>query len=376
MLPDYDRLELDGVCQLALSSGTSGIPKAIKITSKIIVSICICAASKGSLVVTSDDVALVAQPLAHTGGLHFAFLFAYAGANLVVTDYPGSTGLLKISEKYRLIVAFAVPSVLNFLSKYDQLEQFDLSSLKYILTGATTPNFEAIDKLIKRSGNSSIVVKNVFGTSETQGMVFCTNDFMKSKIESVGVAMPGVCFKIVDLDDSSKVITEPHKSGQLLLKQFYPYLLYFNSPQKTKESLTTDGFYMTGDLASFDDNFNIYILSRIKDVVKYRGFSVSPAELEAVLMESPLVADCAVVAEPHEAHVEIPVAFIVPSETEKSIARDVLETSLLELVSQSVAEHKRIRKVYFLERIPRNANGKVLKRILRDTFTKDGTTNQ
>ena len=108
--------------------------------------------SEGSLSYTPSDITLVAQPLAHVGGQNFAFLNACAkGPTLIVTDYPGSVGLLKITQKYRMTHIIAVPTVLNFLAKYEDLESCDLTSLKCILTGASSPNFEMISLLLKRN---------------------------------------------------------------------------------------------------------------------------------------------------------------------------------------------------------------------------------
>ena len=357
---------------MVLSSGTSGAPKAIKMTSRMIINNCICAAAKGALVYNSSDVSVLAQPLSHAGGHNLWFLdVIYSGANFVVVDQPDPVGLLEITQKFKLTHLIAVPSVINFLAKYEHLESFDLSSLKYILTGGTTPNFESVDKVVKRSGNSSVVVKNIYGITEAGAIVFCTNNYIESKLESIGVSLPGFLFKLVEVDDPSKVISVPDRPGELLLKHPVPYLLYFNAPEQTEQSLTSDGFFKTGDMATFDQNFNLYIISRIKDVVKFRGFSVSPGELEDVLMESSLVLDCSVVAEPHAVHVEIPVAFVVPSESGKVISKELIEKTLIDFVASSVAEHKRIWKVYVLDEIPRNTNKKVLKRVLRDGLMEE-----
>ncbi len=369
--PSYDKSELDGICQLLLSSGTSGAPKPIKMTFATILNSCIALAAKGAFTYSQNDISLLAQPLAHVGGQNCSFLcVAYSGANFLVTDYPGSVGLLEMAQKYKLTHVIAVPAVLNFLAKFEHLEKYDISSVKCIQTGASAPNFEAIDKILKRSGNPSIFVRHLYGASEMAGLIFTTNDFMTSKVESIGVALPGTNFKIVDVDDTSKVITEPGKQGELIVKQAFDYILYFNDPKKTKESLTADGFYKTGDMAYFDEDFNVYISSRIKDVIKFRGFSISPVELEDILMEHCFVLDCSVVGEPHDIHEAVPVAFVVPSEAGKKVPHDELAKTLIDLVAASVAEFKRIWKVYTIDKIPRNGNGKVLKRDLRDLLKK------
>ena len=129
-----------------------GPPKAIKATAGLITYNILALASKGTFVYSPSDVSLVAQPLAHVGGQNFSFLsVTYHGPTLVVTDYPGSVGLLEMTQKYKMTHTIAVPAVLNFLAKYDQLEKYDLSTLKYILTGASKPNFDMISLLLKRA---------------------------------------------------------------------------------------------------------------------------------------------------------------------------------------------------------------------------------
>ena len=356
---------------MLLSSGTSGSPKAIRVSPRMIMNSGIITSAKGVLSCSKNDVSLVAQPLAHAGGQNFAFLaVAFNGPDLLVTDYPGTTGLLEMLQKYKLTHIFAVPAVVNAMAKVHDLETYDLSSLKCLMIGGSTPNFEMIQQIMKRSNVTSFTAKNVFGISECANAIFISNDFLESSADSVGVSLPSISFKIVDLENRSKVITEPNIEGELLLKQFYPHLLYFNDPKKTADSLTEDGFYTTGDFARLDETFNLYICGRIKDVVKYRGFSVSPAEIEEVLMENDLIDDCSVVAKPDEKCFEIPVAFVVLSDKGKAKTEEETSKELIEFVAKSVAEHKQLRGVYVIDKIPRNGNGKILKRELRGALLK------
>ena len=114
-----------------------------------------------------------------------------------------------------------------------------------------------------------------------------------------------------------------------------------------------------------DTNNNIFVSGRIKDVVKFRGFSVSPAEIEDILMSNPLVADCAVVGEKNEEHGEIPVAFVVASSEGKKSPSDELKSSLKKFVADNIANHKKIHKVYIIDKLPRSGSGKILKRELK-----------
>ena len=269
-----------------------------------------------------------------------------------------------------MTVVFAVPSVLNSIAKSDCFDEYNLTSLKYIVTGATNPTFETLQKIKSSCNNDKLRIKHAYGATEMYGMTFNANDYFETNPESIGVALPGVSFKIADLNNDQKFIIEPGKKGELYTKQFEPYALYFNDAEKTKSSLTEDGFYKTGDLAYFDENFNLFICGRIKDVIKYRGFSISPAEIEEVIMKSPLVSDCSVIGQPDKVNEEIAVAFVVRSIAATNITKGELETEVINVVASSVAEHKKIRRVYEIESIPRNGNGKVLKTELRELCIK------
>ena len=368
--PVYNREELQDICSMLFSSGTSGVPKSIKIDRKSLISGCLTNTFPGFATQTHQDVTLVAQPIAHIGGLTIFFFSAFQGANLVITDYPGSTGLLQVIQKYRITFFFAVPSVLHSLAKIDNLESFDLASIRVILTGATSPNFEVIKTLQKRSGNENVTIKHGYGATETYGTTFMTNENFETCIESIGLGLPGVNFRIADLEDPTTFITEPNLEGELQTRQCHPYLLYFNDPEKSATALTDDGFYKTGDLAYLNEDLNLMISGRIKDVIKFRGFSVSPAEIEAILTQHLLVQECSVVAKPNEANGEIPVAFVVLKFPDTAGTNEV-EKELIAFVAESLAEFKRIHRVYFIDDIPKNGSGKILKQMLVRKFQKE-----
>ena len=364
--PESTSDELKNICQLLLSSGTTGVPKAVKFSDTDVMIACVISTEHGAMTFDEDSIMAVVQPLAHVGGQIACFLApAYRGARLIVLDYPGSVGLLEMVQQYAVTHLLAVPPVLNFLAKFEDLEKFDLSTLKCIFSGGTSVNFDSIRTIIKRSGNSGIKMKNVYGTTETLGLVFGTNDCYETVLESIGVPVRGFKYKICSLEDEKVFITQSKREGELVLKFDQGVKLYFNDPKKTADSLTHDGFFKTGDVVYLDENNNVFITSRIKDVVKFRGFSVSPAEIEDILLSNPLVADCAVVGERSEEHEEIPVAFVVPStEGERAVNAD-LTLNLIQFIQDNIADHKKIHKVYFVDTIPRSGSGKVLKRELR-----------
>ena len=364
--PEYNHKELDGVCELLLSSGTTGVPKAVKLSDIDVISSCIINIENGAMTIDDSTIMPVIQPLAHLGGQNLSFLNpAFAGANFLILDYPGSIGFLEVIQKYAVTHVFAVPPVLNFMAKYEHLEKYDLSSLRCIFTGATTVNFDSIRTIRKRSGNDHFKAKNLYGATETLGAIFMTNDFYETTFESIGIPFRGISYKICSLDDENKVITEAKQEGELVVKFDLGLSLYFNDVTKTNESLTRDGFYKTGDVVYLDGNNNVFITGRIKDVVKFRGFSVSPAEIENILLGNTLVADCTVVGKNSEEHGEVPVAFVLPSTEGSKTEDEVLKSTLIKFVADNIADHKKIHEVYLIDKIPRSGSGKILKRELR-----------
>ena len=286
-----------------------------------------------------------------------------SGANIVVTDYKGPINLLECIQKFSIKNLFMVPAVLNFLAKFEQLEKYDISSLNSVYVGGSIISQENVEALEKRTGLRNLI-KNFYGATELLGRGFLSNDFYKTKIESIGIPVAGMRFKIVELDNENDVIIEPNKEGHLLVDVKREYSVYFNDIQKSTEAIGADGFYRTGDVVYLDENHNIFVTSRIKDIVKFRGFSVSPAEIEDILRAHSMVADCAVVGEKSEEHGEVPVAFITPMDSREEVKKEKLEEMLIKYVKENIAKHKCIHKVYLIDVIPRSGSGKLLKREL------------
>ena len=154
----------------------------------------------------------------------------------------------------------------------------------------------------------------------------------------------------------------------MLTRVYYGFPLYFNDPEKTTEALTDDGFLRSGDLALLDDCHNVIIKGRIKDVIKYRGYTISPTSLEELLVESELVADCAVVGKPDPNSFQVPTAFVALSDIGKEKEEELVAKELKQLVASRVTEYKQIRFVYFLDHIPRTPFGKPMYSTLREKF--------
>ena len=309
---------------------------------------------------------LLVNVFAHVGSQVFDFLIpAFNGVNIFLGKNPGYIGQLELIEKYKITHINPSPANLNFWAKYEDIHKHELSSLKYILIGSACPNFDLIEIFVQRAGlKSSVKLRNTYGATETASCTFCQNEFIESDIRSIGLAAPGVSFKIINPKDESEVVTEPETEGELAIKLHNEQPLYFNDPEKSNRALTSDGFYKTGDLVKLDERFQIFLSGRISEFIKYCGFTVSPALLEQIVMESDLIVDCAVVGKPDELNCEIPVACVVLSEKGKSADKTDVRQQLLDLAAGNVQQNKKLRDVEIVDEIPRNPNEKIMRKVL------------
>jgi acyl-CoA synthetase (AMP-forming)/AMP-acid ligase II len=178
------------------------------------------------------------------------------------------------------------------------------------------------------------------------------------KLGSVGPLAPATEARLIDPASGEDV--EPGERGEVLIRGPQVMLGYLNNPGASAETIDSDGWLHTGDVATADDDGWFYIVDRVKELIKYKGFQVAPAELEAVLISHPDVSDCAVVGIPDEHAGELPMAFVVAA-TEAFDAQAVMQ-----FVGAQVAPHKQIRKLALIDEIPKSPSGKILRRVLRD----------
>jgi acyl-CoA synthetase (AMP-forming)/AMP-acid ligase II len=198
----------------------------------------------------------------------------------------------------------------------------------------------------------------VYGMTEAAGLTHSSLDpICETKAGSVGPCAPNVRCKVVDFVTGSEL--GPNEKGELNLRGPQVMKGYLNNPAATSECLDRDGWYHTGDVGYADEDGCFYILDRLKELIKYKGFQVAPAELEAVLLSHPAIADAAVVPSPDEQAGEVPKAFLVTR-------NPVTVEEVLSFVAARVAPHKKIRRVEFVEQLPKSPAGKLLRRVLRE----------
>jgi 4-coumarate--CoA ligase len=187
---------------------------------------------------------------------------------------------------------------------------------------------------------------------------------------SVGRLLPNQTAKFVSEDGE---ILPPGSTGEFWVKGPNVFAGYWKNPSATANCMTSDGYFKTGDIGYQDKNGNFYITDRLKELIKYKGFQVAPAELEGLLVGSDMVADACVVGVYDERQAtELPLAFVVKAEKSKHIENGTLEREICKWVANNAAHHKRLRGgVRFVDEIPKSAAGKILRRVMRDQIKEE-----
>lgn len=263
-------------------------------------------------------------------------------------------------QTHKITFAYVVPPVVLGLSKSPVVENYDLSSIRMMNSGAAPLTKDLVDTLYKRL---KIPVKQGYGLSETSPSTHTQPwDRWQSTIGSVGTLLPNQTAKYMNAEEQEVPVGE---TGELWLKGPNIFMGYLNNPAGTKNALTEDGYFKTGDVGHQDKDGNFFITDRIKELIKYKGFQVPPAELEGYLIGHPDIDDVAVIGvQDHEQATEVPRAYVV---LKKGVeAGKSKEADIVQWLSKKVASHKRLRGgVRFVDEIPKSVSGKILRRVLK-----------
>ena len=341
---------------LPYSSGTTGLPKGVMLTHRNLVSNHLQCTSAARM--TERDVLLLFLPFYHIyGSMLMGAAVASGATNCIMERFEAMTAL-RITQHYGVTLFYAVPPVLLALSQMPQLRDFDLSSVRYIMSGAAPLPPEVARRMQEASG---ITVLQGYGLTEAAPLTQLNpvDDPAQVRLESVGLHVSDQEEKIVDPDDPSKELGAG-EVGELIVRGPHVMQGYWKAPEETARALR-GGWLHTGDIASKDADGFVYIVDRKKEMIKYKGFGIAPAELEALLHEHPAVVDCAVVPRKDPDAGEIPRAFVV-----RAPGATVTEAELMEFVASRVATYKHVRAVTFIDEIPKNPSGKILRRVLRE----------
>jgi acyl-CoA synthetase (AMP-forming)/AMP-acid ligase II len=355
---------------LPYSSGTTGLPKGVMLTHhNLVANLCQTNGMQDFEAFSEGDVILAALPYFHIYGMVVIMKLALAnGATVVSMPRFDFQEFLATVQKYRLTVLPLVPPIVLGMVKSPAVAQFDLSSVRLVFSGAAPLGEDLARELSKRLG---CPVTQGYGMTEASPVTHLSptrNTVLKPG--SVGRVVPNTEVKIVDPVTGDEV-GAPNKEGELLIRGPQIMKGYLNRPDDTAASIDRDGWYHTGDVGYVDADGWFFIVDRTKELIKYKGMQVAPAELEALLLTHPAVLDVAVVRRADDEAGEVPKAFVVlkPDETSKATNAD----AIMAWVAERVAPHKRVRQLEFVDQIPKSASGKILRRLLVDTERARGT---
>ena len=300
-----------------------------------------------------DTVAAVA-PFAHVMGFVITLTNALtSGATVVTLPRLAFEPFLELVERHRATVVIVAPPVMAALAGHPAVGARDLSSLALVVAGGAPVPAEIARAVGERLAGA--VVRLGYGLTETTATVTAPDREQPVAPGSVGRAMPGTELRVVDPESGADL--GPGEPGELWVRGPQTMAGYLHRPDATAAMIDADGWLHTGDVVVVDEEGQLFIVDRLKELIKVSAFQVAPAELEAVLATHPAVADAAVVGRPDAATGEVPVASVV--------ARAPLDADdLMAWVAERVAPYKRIRAVRFVEAIPRTPAGKILRRVL------------
>ncbi|MDH6245227.1 AMP-binding protein [Mycobacterium sp. OTB74] len=337
----------DGEAVLVFSSGTTGMPKAVRHTHRGLAAAI--AQWRTVLGLSDSDRMQIMTPPSHILGLLNILTALDAGVWLRLHSRFNIDAMLRHIQDDRITVEMAVAPIALALAAHPDLESYDLSSLRYIMWCATPVTPSVAEEVTRRTG-----VQWLTASGSTEVVLFSCNE-IGGTLDTVGKAVPGVQIRIRALDSDD--VLGPDGVGEIQVRSEAVMSGYL--PDADTESVFEDSWYRTGDIGYLDADGWLRITDRSKEMIKVRGFQVAPAEIEGVLLGHPAVADCAVFGVPDEVNGEAVIAAVACS-------GQVDAGELTALVADRLAPYKRLSNVVFVPEIPRLPSGKVLRRVLRE----------
>ena len=370
--PEYNFDPKEDLAALVYTSGTTGLPKGTMLTHYNIVSNVIQISQIFEL--SELDIAMTVLPLYHIYGLNVCMnQTLWLGGAQVVTPRFEVKEFCELIEKYQVTYSLCVPPI--FLAVVRHLEDpnikgYDWTNLKIFNNGAAPIPLELLerfDKLAKEKCDAKeIIIQHGWGLTEASPVV-AVNPMYRPKMESQGTLIPDTFHKIIDLETGEE-LPERGQVGELVIKGPQVMKGYWKKPEATRDAFwidpkTGEKWLRTGDMAYIDEDEYQHLLDRIKEMIKYKGWSIAPAELEDLLFKNPHVFDAAVIGKPSkELDVgEIPKAFIILNPESKG---KVTEDEIMKWVAEKISAYKKIREVEFVDNIPKSGSGKILRREL------------
>ena len=350
------------------SSGTTGRPKGVMLTNDNFFALL--PAAQKIWHMSDKTINLVAMPLFHIGGGGWATAGQYCGARSIIMRDVNPAEIVAWIEKYRITHAFMVPVLLQFALAMPNIGTTDFSSLELIAYGASPISESVLEGAIKAF---KCPFMQVYGLTETTGVVTVLgpedhdlSSANKGRLRSCGKPFTGIELRIVNSDTAKDVPLG--EVGEIWIRSRQVMKGYWNMPEETAKSIVKGQWFRSGDAGYFDKDGYVYIFDRVKDMIVSGGENVYPAEVENALMGHPAIADVAVIGVPDEKWGEVPMALVV-----RKPDTQVTESEILAFARERLAGFKTPKTVGWVDALPRNPSGKILKKDLREPYWKGHT---
>ncbi len=337
---------------LPYSSGTTGLSKGVMLTHENLIANMVLSCQPNPVDETDSMIGVL--PFFHIYGMVLILNLAiYRGATLVTMPRFELEHFLQMVQDYKITCLNLVPPIVLALAKHPLVENYDLSSVRIIGCGAAPLGVETEQAC---AGRLDCKIHQGYGLTEVAGASHVNPaDGISNKPGAVGPVLPNTASKIVDPETGEQL--GANQRGEVLIAGPHVMPGYLNNEEATRNCIDDEGWFHTGDIGYADDDGCFYIVDRVKELIKYKGYQVAPAELEALLVSHSAIADAAVIPSPDEEAGEIPKAFVVLKE-------EISPEEIMKFIADQVAPHKKIRKLDIVDEIPKAASGKILRRVL------------
>lgn len=353
-MTEHAAVALDDIVVLPYSSGTTGLSKGVMLTHANLVANV--AQTLAPAKFEEDETFVAVLPFFHIYGMQVLMNCGLvAGATIVTLPRFELEQFLTIHQEHKITRSFVAPPIVVAFAKHPMVDQFDLTSLQQVFSGAAPLSAELALEAGARLGCE---VVQGYGMTELSPVSHLT-PLGECKPGSVGVTAPNTETAIVDPESGTFLGID--EEGEVWVRGPQVMAGYLNNDDATAATIDAEHWLHTGDVGRIDSDGHLYIVDRLKELIKFKGFQVPPAELEALLLTHPGIADAAVIGKPDEEAGELPIGFVV---TRPGV--ELTSDEIKRFVAGQVASYKQLHELTFLAEIPKSASGKILRRLLRD----------
>ncbi|KAF9601925.1 hypothetical protein IFM89_024239 [Coptis chinensis] len=353
-----DRVNQDDTASLLYSSGTTGASKGVVSSHRNLIGMVQTILNRFRLE-DGEQTFICTVPMFHIYGLAaFASGLLASGSTIIVLSRFEMDEMFSSIEKYRATYLPLVPPILIGMINSAEVikKKYDLSSLASVLSGGAPLSKEVTEGFLEKY--PTVKILQGYGLTETAGIGASTDDLEESRrYGTAGLLSPSMEARIVDPDSGESLVV--NRTGELWLRGPTVMKGYFSNPEATTSTLDSQGWLRTGDLCYIDEDGYIFVVDRLKELIKYKGYQVPPAELEALLLSHPEIVDAAVIPFPDKEVGQYPMAYVV-----RKTESDLSENAVMDFVAKLVAPYKKVRRVSFVSVIPKNPSGKILRKDL------------